>query len=150
MFTKCISQRAADFQGFESTAKMETLQVTRYEEGQQYKPHFDWTAVTENNESKVDRISTFFVTLEANCTTCGTSFPRLQYDWEQEDIQLCRYVECGQSSLVVKPIPGSALFWRNIHQNGTGDILTLHAGLPVKNGIKVGLNIWTQAIVSSD
>jgi prolyl 4-hydroxylase len=95
-----------------------------------------------------NRITTFFAILEANCTNCGTNFPKLKYDWEQEDKKICKYVECGQDSLVVKPIADSALFWRNLHMDGVGDKLTLHAGLPLLEGTKVGLNIWTWMNIS--
>ncbi|KAG0648379.1 putative prolyl 4-hydroxylase 10 [Hyphodiscus hymeniophilus] len=143
----CITQRAAEFQGFESVANVESIQATKYEEGQQFKPHYDWFLPKERNLS-LNRASTFFAILAANCTNCGTIFPRLLYDWEREDEKLCKYVECGQKSLVVKPIPGSAIFWRNLHENGTGNKLTWHAGLPVLDGTKVGLNIWTRTNVS--
>lgn len=35
------------------------------------------------------------------------------------------------------------LFWRNLLPNGQGDPRTLHAGMPLTKGIKVGLNIWS-------
>jgi hypothetical protein len=52
-------------------------------------------------------------------------------------------VSSEDERLTVKPIPGSILFWRNLLPNGQGDPMTLHAGLPLTNGIKVGLNIWS-------
>ncbi|KAI0477205.1 hypothetical protein GGR56DRAFT_673619 [Xylariaceae sp. FL0804] len=44
--------------------------------------------------------------------------------------------------LAVKPIRGNALFWINLHANGTGDERTRHAGLPPTAGVKTALNIW--------
>lgn len=33
---------------------------------------------------------------------------------------------------------GGAAFWRNLHRNGTGNPLTLHAACPVLEGYKWG------------
>jgi prolyl 4-hydroxylase len=43
-----------------------------------------------------------------------------------------------------RPIPGNAVFWQNLHGDGTGDRRTLHAGLPLTRGMKLGMNIWTR------
>jgi prolyl 4-hydroxylase len=45
--------------------------------------------------------------------------------------------------LTFRAIEGSAVFWKNLDEKGRGDRRTLHAGLPVQNGTKIGLNIWT-------
>ena len=44
----------------------------------------------------------------------------------------------------VLPTVGTAVFWWNLDPNGVGDDDTLHAGSPVINGTKIGLNIWTR------
>jgi prolyl 4-hydroxylase len=44
----------------------------------------------------------------------------------------------------VRPKVGTAIFWYNLDKNGVGDELTMHAGAPVINGTKIGLNIWTR------
>ncbi|KAI0603190.1 2OG-Fe(II) oxygenase family oxidoreductase [Biscogniauxia sp. FL1348] len=43
------------------------------------------------------------------------------------------------------PVAGNAVFWENFRPDGTGRGWeeTWHAGLPIKRGIKVGLNIWS-------
>lgn len=41
------------------------------------------------------------------------------------------------------PIPGNALYWENLREDGSGIEETIHAGLPVTSGVKVGMNIWT-------
>lgn len=38
----------------------------------------------------------------------------------------------------VFPEKGSAIFWLNLHTNGTGNLLTKHAGCPVLVGSKWG------------
>ena len=36
------------------------------------------------------------------------------------------------------------MFWRNLDKEGKGDERTVHAGLPVVGGVKVGMNIWAR------
>ena len=144
MIVQRISQRAADLQGFTPTINIEPLQATRYEEGQEYRHHYDWFDNDTERLFGANRISTFFAILDVNCADCGTDFPLVSYDWSKEDPKICQYVECGAPNLIVKPIAGNAVFWRNLQADGTGDERTLHAGLPACNGTKVGLNIWTR------
>jgi len=137
----CIQQRAAEFQGFLSPKDIETLQVVQYTQNQEYRGHYDWGI-------KNMRETTIFGILEANCDECGTQFPALAIDWSKEDPRWCEIVECQMPhALTFKAIVGNAIFWRNLRRDGTGDRKTVHAGLPVRNGTKLGLNIWTQGIV---
>lgn len=99
----------------------------------------------------------------------GTEFPlvnraSLHKSW-------CRFIECdakdasvdpgnresdgqaaapakeGEAALgvVFKPLAGNAVYWENFRPDGTGRgwEQSWHAGLPVVEGTKVGLNIWT-------
>jgi prolyl 4-hydroxylase len=146
---ECILHRAAEIQGLHDINEMEDLQITAYAESQQYRPHYDWFAenLIPSMEYK-NRISTFFVTIDADCENCGTQFPRLSVDWSTKDQRWCQFVECeDREKLTVKAIPGSAVFWRNLHEDGWGNPKTLHAGLPVPNGRKVGVNIWSRGPV---
>ena len=43
-----------------------------------------------------------------------------------------------------KPKKGSGIFWVNLHESGFGDQRVRHAGLPVHEGEKVGMNIWVK------
>ncbi|KAH7069024.1 oxidoreductase-like protein [Paraphoma chrysanthemicola] len=141
-----ITARASEFQGYTSMKQHESLQLTRYRAGQQYKPHWDWFPVPEAPPSNYsNRLSTFFVILEANCTTCGTRFPDLGVDWTKEDVRWCSIVDCeGKGVITFRPIPGNAVFWKNLRGGGEGDGRTLHAGLPPETGVKTGWNIWTR------
>lgn len=49
------------------------------------------------------------------------------------------------TGVIFKPLAGNAVYWENFRPDGTGRGWdeTWHAGLPVKQGTKVGLNIWT-------
>lgn len=92
----------------------------------------------------------------------GTEFPLLRRRGPRE--KWCKWVECPTArgarnsddqeddsdldeelGLVFKPIAGNAVFWENFRPDGTGRGWeeTWHAGLPVKKGVKVGLNIWS-------
>lgn len=88
----------------------------------------------------------------------GTEFPLLRR--LSLDERWCRFVECDQDvigdgsqahdttavqGVVFKPIAGNAVYWENFRPDGTGRGWeeTWHAGLPVTQGIKVGLNIWS-------
>jgi len=95
------------------------------------------------------------VYLEANCTGGGTEFPRLKRppgrDW-------CKFIECppeeeedeGGMGVVFKPIEGNAVFWENFRADGSPVLESWHAGLPVKEGVKIGLNIWSWRIGEGD
>ncbi|KAJ9606922.1 hypothetical protein H2200_008933 [Cladophialophora chaetospira] len=144
---QCIKQRAADFQGYADVEQVDEIQVTHYEGGQQFRNHYDWKSFGERGTT--DRETTFFAYLDANCTNCGTRFPYLSYDWTAADQSWCQWVDCGEPALTIKPVPGSALFWRNLYNNGTGDRRSLHEGLPLTGyDFKTGLNIWTMIDVS--
>ncbi|KAJ5507474.1 hypothetical protein N7527_009617 [Penicillium freii] len=141
---QCIMHRAAELQGFVRIGAIENLQITAYEQGQKYSPHFDWFEEWTLPKGRSNRASTFFAILEADCTDCGTRFPRLQVDWSARDARWCNFVDCNSTQgLTIEAVPGAALFWRNIDSGGVGNKKTLHEGLPVNQGSKIGLNIWT-------
>lgn len=118
------------------------MQVTSYAASQEYKHHFDW--YMEPNV-KSNRLSTFFAILKADCEECGTEFPLLNGTGAagREHGKWCEFIDCGRERLTTKNLEGGALFWVNVDHRGEGQHSLLHAGLPAKGGIKVGLNIWT-------
>lgn len=139
-----VAARAAALQGFAPRHSLEALQLTRYRAGQEYKPHLDHLHDVVPPH-RTDRVTTIFAVLEATCDHCGTRFPRLAVDWSQESRKWCRFVDCDDhDALTVRAVPGNALFWKNIDGNRVGDDRVLHAGLPLLNGVKTGLNIWTR------
>ena len=93
-----------------------------------------------------NRVATFLLQfLEATCDTCATEFPLLSINWSQEDPRWCAFVDCKRSNgTTIRPMPGNASFWRNLHNNYLGDPRTLHAGMPPEKGVKTGLNIWAR------
>ncbi len=135
---RCIEERATAFQGFgASTGRMEELQVVKYGPSAQYRNHYDWS-------EDLPRQSTFFVYLYANGTGGGTNFPLLDRPAEEE---WCKFLDCAtpaDEGVTFKPIVGNAVYWENLQSNGSIHRKTLHAGLPVTSGEKIGLNIWTR------
>lgn len=102
---------------------IEPLQIVRYREGQEYKPHYDYFT----NPEKGQRFETFLVYLNDSVDFTGgdTVFPNL--------------------NLRIRPKKGTALFWENCHATTTGsegDPKTLHAGAPIGDGEKWAMNIW--------
>jgi prolyl 4-hydroxylase len=97
----------------------------------------------------------------------GTHFPRLRHPSpslaegegaSQERREWCDFISCPASSssspssasasdsndgVTFLPVAGNAVFWQNFDTAGRGHKETLHAGLPVTKGQKIGLNIWS-------
>lgn len=98
----------------------------------------------------------------------GTAFPRLPR--RSTDNRWCKFIGCRQdgssseddgadpedtvyanastdnsTGVVFQPVVGNAVFWENFRPDGTGRAYeeTWHAGLRVRQGVKVGLNIWS-------
>ncbi|KAK0738597.1 hypothetical protein B0T18DRAFT_334715 [Schizothecium vesticola] len=113
---RCIEDRARSVQGWRDEVWLERLRVQRYGPSGHYSHHFDWS--------------------------------RANGGWGRSDSRWCAFVDCpadGQQGVVFRPLPGNAVYWENFRSDGSGRGFqeTWHAGLPVVEGIKVGLNIWS-------
>jgi prolyl 4-hydroxylase len=95
----------------------EPLQIFRYRAGQEFKPHRDCTGDIENQ-----RVFTMLVYLNDDYSGGETEF-----------------LETG---LKVRGATGDAVLFRNASQDGTPDLSTLHAGLPVTAGEKLLASRW--------
>ncbi|KAK6865404.1 hypothetical protein PG995_001932 [Apiospora arundinis] len=146
---RCIEQRVRNIQTWQprDKKKLETLSTQRYQVGGFFTLHYDYFA----QPGQPDRASTLNVYLEANCTGGGTHFPLLP---RPRDPAWCEYIECGTTGeageaeepldgVVFKPIPGNAIYWENLREDRTGYNETLHQGLPIKSGVKIGMNAWS-------
>lgn len=75
----------------------------------------------------------------------GTNFPVLD---APRDERWCEVVDCDEpweNGVTFRPVEGNAVYWENVLPvSGVGDERTLHAGLPVVTGEKIGMNIWTR------
>ena len=141
---QCIEQRALSFQGWPQDTFVERLWTQRYNVSGHYAPHYDWATATKQSR----RVSTFMVYLSADCSGGGTNFPRIE---RPRDARWCEFVECGNGGdvsgvdegVTFKPRKGAAVFWSNFDVDGRGYRETIHAGMPVTSGTKIGLNIWS-------
>ena len=118
-------QRAAYLAGL-APQNSEAVQVVHYKVGQQYKPHYDWFSPGARSANRVDargnRLLSVFVYLALPEAGGRTGFPQLRQSFQ--------------------PGAGGALAWYNLDRHGVTDERTLHAGEPVTQGEKWGMNIW--------
>lgn len=110
---------------------LESLQVTRYTEGQKYNPHYDWFEKTKPGSGQ--RNTTVFAYLKGlDDEACGgaTTFPNLS--------------NSKGNTLRSYPTTGDAVMWSNVTFDGKGNSQSLHGGESVNcpNAEKIGLNAW--------
>ncbi|KAI0856892.1 2OG-Fe(II) oxygenase superfamily protein [Xylaria cubensis] len=145
---RCIEERALLFQGFDTPrTHLEPLQLVKYGKGERYHFHTDWFTNAAHASSAIggNRQSSFFAYVSAeNITGGGTNFPMVT---PPHDARWCAFIDCDEpweNGVTFRPVVGNAVFWSNLLDDGTGDQRTLHAGLPVTSGSKLGMNIWTR------
>ena len=145
-----IKQRAASFLGGVAYDGIEAVQLVRYVENQKVDLHYDWhqgtLPVSKKSGKPYNRLASFFIYVNAGCTGGETWFPKVLIASTLQSSGKVRSVEDGQGVAVV-PRAGSGVFWMNMDGAGVGDCRTLHAGLPVKSGTKIGMNIWIMRTV---
>lgn len=125
-----IEQRAAQLLGSWTTRDIEPLQLVRYMPGQFFGVHHDMGDLHDDGMVELPprhalykrRLVTIFCYLNDVDEGGATYFP------------CC--------DLRVRPKAGRAVVFSNILGNGQIDARTIHAGEPVTNGVKYGLNIW--------
>jgi len=155
-----------EFLGFLDHEDYEAPWLASYEQGQDINMHYDpppthmidrrnhdagdsdeIDTAQHGNGRAYNRLTSFFVYLDDDCEGGGTYFPHVKGPpagkegrrfgrWKQE--------KEGDEGLVVNPIRGNAIFWVNMAEDGRRDDRSLHAGLPVLSGTKVGMNIWAK------
>lgn len=138
----CVEERARALQGWRDDVFIERLWAQRYEPGGHYAHHFDWGS---DGGRRGGRVSSFMVWLGDACGGGGTNFPHLP---RRETDEWCGRIECGpgvnETGTTFVPRAGSAVYWENFRRSdGKGYQESLHAGLPVTAGEKIGLNIWS-------
>lgn len=171
---KCVLGRASRFMGNlmrEGVDEMGPPQLVRYTAGQKFNIHHDWYDTPQwaydGSNRKFNRVASFFAILQDNCTEGETYFPHVgpqpppasgegdkevqrpprEPGWARSD-PVWREHERG--GLAFRPIRGNALFWVNLHADGTGHEKTMHAGLPVGEGVKTAMNIWPRQFYAVD
>ena len=125
-----ISELYSDSYSFDC---VEIAQITKYEKGQEFKPHLDFEANPDRRyfiksfpKAKHlaitnDRIATIILYLNDDFEGGTTDFPLLNID--------------------IKPHKGNFLYFKYKEKNSVAD-LTLHRGTPVISGTKKILTIW--------
>ncbi|KAK0667697.1 hypothetical protein QBC41DRAFT_227902 [Cercophora samala] len=159
----CILSRSASFLGTllsPGRDEMGPAQVVRYTESQKFDLHTDWFSrprITDEDRETgrrrlYNRVATFFVILQSNITEGSgeTWFPKVRPITPHTADEGRVWREHEDGGVAFKPVPGNAIFWVNLLPNGTGDARTVHAGLPVKGGVKTGMNIWPRVFFGPD
>ncbi|KAF5024434.1 hypothetical protein F66182_3520 [Fusarium sp. NRRL 66182] len=144
--TRRVQRRARRFMGWRNNdTHIQPLRAQRYNFNGFYNFHYDW--IEHDPRYPGNRMTTIMVYLEADCEGGGTNFPKIP---PPSDPRWCDVIACEGDEehteypgTTFKPIAGSAIYWENFYPNGTGHTSTRHAGLPVRSGRKMGLNIWS-------
>ncbi|KAK3989975.1 hypothetical protein QBC44DRAFT_395495 [Cladorrhinum sp. PSN332] len=173
---KCVLGRARNFMGTmlrDGWDEMGPPQLVRYKTGEKFNVHHDWFDsplwAIDGSDRRWNRVASFFAILQDNCTGGETHFPFAKAiappspwggpawsggyeDQIQKGVEefkpLWRQHEDG--GLAFRPVAGNAVFWINLHPNGTGDPRTNHAGLALEDGRKTAMNIWPRRYFASE
>jgi prolyl 4-hydroxylase len=100
-----------------------------------------------------NRSASFLAILKDDCEGGETRFPRINVgdglaskEAEGEGTggrkKESFWREHEDGGIAFKPVKGNAIFWVNLKPDGKGDDRVLHAGMPVKSGVKTAMNIW--------
>ncbi|KAE8373708.1 putative prolyl 4-hydroxylase alpha subunit [Aspergillus bertholletiae] len=141
---QCFLQRALNFVGFIEHDGFESLQVVKYLPGERHDPHQDWFAQPPQIAPGLtcNRAASFFVYLGDEPTGGETCFHHLNpAPLDADPTKFSNINSDDGLGIAVKPIIGNAMFWMNLHSNNTGDDRVRHSALPVKSGVKYGMNV---------
>ncbi|MFU7527514.1 prolyl hydroxylase family protein [Qipengyuania sp. ASV99] len=124
--TRSIDLYVSDLLGIDDHFS-ERMQGQRYQVGQEFKHHYDYMHVGERYwQSEAQRGGqrtwTAMICLHAPREGGETDFPKL--------------------GLRIAPEVGSLLIWNNMTPDGRPNLNTLHAGLPIKRGVKHVITKW--------
>lgn len=128
-FIRMVQHRIDALMGIEP-ALGETLQGQRYLVGQEFKHHFDYFVASHeywDDERRRGGQRSWTAMGYLNTTEDGgeTQFPRID--------------------LTIPPQAGVLLIWNNMMPDGRPNTRTLHAGMPVRRGVKYVLTRWYRA-----
>jgi len=142
-----------------------TPQLVRYFPGQRYDLHTDFwpkhQILSDGSGRLFNRCASFFVFLRDNCTGGETYFPEVDVLDKDEgrggELEGLFEGKVGRGGgegaakgVKFRPIRGNAVFWVNLDEGGKGDRRVVHAGLPVEEGEKIGMNIWPRRFFGWD
>lgn len=157
----CILARARSFLGAMMGVyePFSTPQLVKYLPTQRYDLHTDFwprhQLLADGSGRFFNRPASFFVFLQDNCTGGETWFPSIEMKPGNEavfrgKVKMGRKDGEGGKGLRFKPAKGNAIFWVNIRESGDKDRRVVHAGLPVDEGQKIGMNIWPRKFYANE
>ncbi|CZR49475.1 uncharacterized protein FPRO_15835 [Fusarium proliferatum ET1] len=145
--SRCLASRLKSLLGNLQHPDTERLQIVKYKGGERFRMHNDYLPVhleakqPDGSMKKFNRLVSTFIYIGDECTGGETYFPDIKGVGPGADGDKFSRTETGMG-LLVKPKKGNAVLWHNVHQNGTRDERMAHAGLPVQNGTKIGMNLF--------
>ncbi|KAF6266337.1 hypothetical protein COO60DRAFT_447587 [Scenedesmus sp. NREL 46B-D3] len=121
----------------------EPMHVLRYQQGEQYKEHYDF--FNESDSTNVvnggQRVATVLLYLTDVSDGGETVFPLSVHRQSVEEAK--KHSDCGKGGVAVKPRKGDAvLFFSILPDARTMDKLSLHQGCPVLQGEKWVASKW--------
>ncbi|KAI1170942.1 hypothetical protein F4777DRAFT_594479 [Nemania sp. FL0916] len=152
-FVKCVLSRAQRFLGSMGSPDFELLSLARYGVSHQVSLHADASPeplTDPESQRQYNRRTSFFVYVHASDDLEGgeTFFPRIpprpDAGLPSDSAVMSINNSSGAAALAVKPVSRSAIFWLGMKPDGTIDMNTIHKGLPVTKGEKIGMNIWAK------
>lgn len=146
---KCLLKRTRSLLGNAQHEHIESPQLIKYTGGEHFRPHLDTIDPDKAEKFHPDytkrpwnRLLTALVYLGDNCTGGETYFPKvIGVGSDADGDKFSRAT--NRSGLLVKPKKGNALIWKNLLINGSVDDRLVHAGLAIKSGEKLGMNLFT-------
>uniref|UniRef100_L2G031 2og-fe oxygenase family protein n=1 Tax=Colletotrichum fructicola (strain Nara gc5) TaxID=1213859 RepID=L2G031_COLFN len=153
---RCVLARAERFMGARlGRDEMGPPQLVRYTAGQRFNVHHDWYDTFQpdragGRDRRWNRVASFFAILEDECVGGETWFPKVEAVAPQDKAKDGPWRRLEKGGLAFKPVRGNAVFWVNLHANGTGDERVVHAGLPLAEGLKTAMNIWPKRYIGPE
>ncbi|KAJ9602823.1 hypothetical protein H2200_012603 [Cladophialophora chaetospira] len=144
---KCVGSRAMRFLGSLDHDDFETPWLAKYNPSQKVQPHWDppVEAMVGDHGQNYNWLTSFFVYLEYSGTGGETYFPKVKALPSKAFAEDERFSSTDTDmGIAIRPIPKNAIFWVNLFPNGTRDDRTVHAGVTLEGGSKIGMNIWAK------
>jgi prolyl 4-hydroxylase len=122
----------------------------RYGPSEYYHAHVDWFDALHRerkgwNSRPYNRGASFFIYLEDGCIGGGTYFPHIVASLDESQLTVLESsMTTDESGVSFRPKKGCGLCWVILKPDEVGNDWLLHAGLPVKETRKVGMNIWVK------
>lgn len=118
----------------------ESLQILKYINGQEYKPHTDYFHDSVNSDPSHggQRIATVLMYLSTPDEGGETVFPYAKGDPVSGD----EWSECAKQGLAVKAVKRNALLFYGLKPDGTTDAKSTHGSCPTLKGEKYSATKW--------